>query len=414
MKQFFTVFKFEFANFIKNKVFIGLTVVVLIAITIVAFFPRLTAQTDISINLGDNEPKQLLLVDNSGFDGLTTALKDALSDYQINVEIQDKETDFEAQVRDGEYEIAIIINSPLEYKYIVNNLGLYDTTTYIVDEVLISAYKNNYLASAGLSENQIIEFSTAMVQSDSVIVGQDQTQSFFHAYLLMMGLYIVVLVYGQLVAQSVATEKSSRAMELLITSANPKSLIFGKVIGTGMAGLLQVCVMLAWGVICVIINKDYIADSEVLSMFTSISPTLIIYTVIFFVLGFALYAFLAGAMGSMASKLEEVGTLTMPVMFIFILSFVITMVMMSADNVDSIIIKVLSYIPFTSPMAMFARICMGTANTVQALISIAILVVSIIGVGNLAVAIYRIGILMYGKPPKLNEIMRALRKSKNS
>lgn len=411
MKQFFTVFKFEFINFIKNKIFVGLTLVLAIVIAIVAFFPRLANGKDISLNFGDDTIPSLLIVNNSGDETLTDALKSALVDYEITVEKYDLEKAKEL-VTNEEYKIAIVIDSPLKYNYVVDNLGLYDTTSYIIDEILLSSYKMNYLANAGLSNEEIDEFSSAFVTSESIIVGQDQTQSFFHAYLLMMVLYMAVLIYGQLVAQSVATEKSSRAMELLITSANPKSLIFGKVIGTGVAGLAQITVLLLWGVICIVINKEYLADNEVMSMFMSISPSVIVYTVIFFVLGFGLYAFLNGAMGSMASKLEDVGTLTMPVMFTFIVSFVITIAFMSADNIDNPFINILSYIPFTAPMAMFARICMGTASHLEALASIVILIISIYGVGRLAVAIYRIGILMYGKPPKFNEIARALKKNK--
>ena len=411
MKQFFTVFKFEFINFLKNKIFIGLTIALALVITVVAFFPRFSSGKDLSLNFGDDTVKSLLIVNNTDDEKLTEALTSTLVDYEITVEKYDLEKAKEL-VTNEEYKIAIVIDSPLKYNYVVDNLGLYDTTSYIIDEIMLTSYKSNYLANAGLSPEEISEFSSAFVESESIIVGQDQTQSFFHAYLLMMVLYMAVLIYGQLVAQSVATEKSSRAMELLITSANPKSLIFGKVIGTGVAGLAQITALLLWGVICVVVNKDYLADNEVLSMFTSISPSVVVYTVVFFILGFALYAFLNGAMGSMASKLEDVGTLTMPVMFTFIVSFVITISFMSADNIDSVFINVLSYIPFTAPMAMFARICMGTASHLEALISIIILIISIYGVGRLAVAIYRIGILMYGKPPKFNEIARTLKKNK--
>ena len=411
MKQFFTVFRFEFINFIKNKIFIGLTLVLALVIGVVTFFPRLSNGKDISLDFGNNTTPSLLIVNNSGDEKLTDAIKSALVDYEITIDKYSVE-EVKNLVSNKDYKIAVIIDSPLKYNYVVDNLGLYDTTSYIINETLLSSYKANYLANAGLSADEIKEFSSAFVTSESIIVGQDQTQSFFHAYLLMMMLYMAVLVYGQLVAQSVATEKSSRAMELLITSANPKSLIFGKVIGTGVAGLAQITALLLWGIICVLINKDYLADNEVLSMFMSISPSVIVYTVIFFISGFGLYAFLNGAMGSMASKLEDVGTLTMPVMFTFIISFVVTISFMSADNIDSVFINVLSYIPFTAPMAMFARICMGTATHLEAFISIVILIISIYGVGRFAVAIYKIGILMYGKPPKFNEIVRALKKNK--
>jgi ABC-2 type transport system permease protein len=410
MKQLLTVLKFEFLNFLKNKVFIVLTLVVAVVIAIITFFPRFSSMTNISFGDKEKEKQSLLIIDNSQLDGTGELLKTALTEYDATVEKGKNLDEAKTVIKNGDYDAAILLTSPTEYSYIVNNLGLYDTTAYLIDEILISNYKTLYLANAGFTEEQIVEFSSIAINGTSIVVGEDHTQSFFHAYLLMMVLYMAVLVYGQLVAQSVATEKSSRAMELLITSANPKSLIFGKVLGTGLAGLSQITCLLGWGLICLMLNKKYFVGNEIFEMFSGISTSLVVYTIIFFVLGFLLYAFLMGSLGSMASKLEDVGTLTMPAMFTFVISFVASITFLSAGSVDSTIMKALSFIPFTSPMAMFARICMGTATTIEALISIVILIVSIIVIGYFAVAVYRIGILMYGKPPKFNEIIRALKK----
>ena len=410
MKQFLTVFKFEYLNFVKNKIFIALTVAIAIIIAVVSFYPRFSSGSDVSINFGNQETPSLLVIDKANIVRLEELLKETLSQVDISFSSDGDETSAKLSVEKEEYDSAIVINSPIEYTYIVKNLGLYDTTEQTINQILLAQYKITALQDFGLSAEQITDFSTITVKGNSVIVGQDQAQNFMHAYILMMVLYIAVLVYGQLVAQSVATEKSSRAMELLITSANPRNLIFGKVLGTGFAGLSQMAIILLWGILCVAINKDYLVDSNMFSMFTGFSVSMIGYTIIFFVLGFLLYAFLLGAMGSMASKLEDVGALTMPVMMFLIIGFVITIALMSSGYVDSTIVKVLSYFPFTSPMAMFARIAMGTATTLEAIISIIVLILSIIGVGYLAVAIYRVGILMYGKPPKFNEIARALKK----
>lgn len=410
MKQFLAVFKFEYLNFIKNKIFIFLTVAVAVIITVVAFYPRFSSSTDISLDFGKQETPSLLVIDKASVVGLEEIIKSTLKDVDITFTTDGDENSAKNSVENKEYTSAVVITSPLEYTYIVENLGLYDTTEQNINNILLSHYKTIALQGYGLSMEEIVDFSTITVKSNSLIVGQDQTQNFMHAYILMMVLYITVLVYGQIVAQSVATEKSSRAMELLITSADPKNLIFGKVLGTGFAGLTQMAVILVWGILCVAINKDYLIDSNMFSMFTGFSASMIIYTIVFFLLGFLLYAFLLGAMGSMASKLEDVGTLTMPVMIFLIIGFVVTISFMSSGNIDSSIVKFLSYFPFTAPMAMFARIAMGTATNIQAIISIVILIISIIGVGYLAVAIYRIGILMYGKPPKFNEIVRALKK----
>ena len=110
--------------------------------------------------------------------------------------------------------------------------------------------------------------------------------------------------------------------------------------------------------------------------------------------------------------MEDVNTLVMPVMLIVVASFMATLFSMVSGNVDSTLMKVLSFVPFTSPMAMFARIAMSEVAAAQIILSIVILIASIIGIGFLAAGIYRVGVLMYGKPPKPKELARILRGAK--
>ena len=135
--------------------------------------------------------------------------------------------------------------------------------------------------------------------------------------------------------------------------------------------------------------------------------SILLYTILFFVLGFLLYAFLYGALASLASRLEDINTLVMPVSFLMIIAFLVSIFSMLGD-VDSVLMRVASFVPFTSPMAMFTRICMGSVAPWEVVLSVALLVGSTIGIGYLAAAIYRVGVLMYGKPPKLMALVRAV------
>ena len=135
---------------------------------------------------------------------------------------------------------------------------------------------------------------------------------------------------------------------------------------------------------------------------------MLVYMLIFFVLGFLIYAFLFGAIGSTATKLEDINTSTMPLMFLFIIAFMVVMFSMTSGEIDNILMKVCSFIPFTSPMAMFTRIAMSTVPWYEITLSISILVGSVIGVGILSAKIYRVGVLLYGTTPKLGAIMKAV------
>jgi ABC-2 type transport system permease protein len=226
---------------------------------------------------------------------------------------------------------------------------------------------------------------------------------------MIFALYMVILLYGQMVATNVATEKSSRAMEVLITSAKPTSMMFGKVLASCIAGFTQLVLVFGTAILLYNINKDALSNPIIASIF-DIPMELFAYLIIFFVLGFLIYAFMFGAIGSTASKLEDINTSVMPITFLFIIAFMVVMFSMSSGSIDNIAMYVCSYIPFTSPMAMFTRICMSTVAWYEIAISIAILVASTVGIGVLSAKIYRVGVLLYGTPPKIGNILKTVLK----
>ena len=132
---------------------------------------------------------------------------------------------------------------------------------------------------------------------------------------------------------------------------------------------------------------------------------------IFFLLGFFIYAFMYGAIGSTTSKLEDINTSVMPVTMLFIIAFIVVVFSLSSGTVDNTLLKVCSYIPFTSPIAMFTRIAMSTVSFYEIAISIAILIVSAVGIGIISAKIYRVGVLLYGTTPKIGTVLKLIRKA---
>lgn len=405
MKQFAKVFKFEFLNILRSKAFIFLTLLMFIGSTAVLFYPRFSNSQKAPL-IGENTPDKLAVFDGVG--NLGEFIKENMTSYEITLCNDEAEAD--TLLKDKTVDASIIINSSLSYTYSVNDMSLYDETAKTVSELLQIKYRETRLAEFGLTESQISEIQSAVAVPEIKIVGNDQAQSFLYTYILLFMLYMAVIAYGQMIAQSVATEKSSRAMELLITSAKPDSLIFGKVLGTGFAGLSQMLIILLWALLCYRINAPFLDDNFLVASIFDMPVSLIIYTAVFFVLGFLIYAFLYGAFGSLASKTEDLSTLTTPLTFLMVIAFIVPITSISSGNVDSGLMKVLSFIPFTSPMAMFARIAMSTVNPLHIAFSIIILILSNIGIGYIAVLIYRMGILMYGKPPKITQVLKQLKK----
>jgi len=219
------------------------------------------------------------------------------------------------------------------------------------------------------------------------------------------------LLYGQMVASNVASEKSSRAMEVLVTSAKPVSMMFGKVMASCIAGIIQLVSVFGSSILFYSINKEHWSDNQIIASIFDMPIDLLIYMLVFFVLGFLIYAFLYGAIGSMASKLEDINTSSLPLTFMFVIAYIVVIVAMSVGDFDSLLMKICSYVPFTAPMAMFTRIAMGSVPIYGILISMSILVLSAAGIGVLSAKIYRVGVLLYGTPPKFSAIIKAIRKA---
>ena len=409
MKQFGKILKFELKGYMRNKVFVGITIFLVVAIAIVMFIPNIIAAFE--SDEGDVTPTDLpTMLVYAEDENLSAIVKEyfgnAFVDYNVKV-AEGSVDDLKNDIISGNAECAFVMNSASSYTYYVNNLSMYDMNTEVANTVLQEVYRINAMVQNGLTPEQAGEIMSVQIESGTETLGKDQMQNFFYTYIMIFALYMVILLYGQMVATNVATEKSSRAMEVLVTSAKPTSMMFGKVLASCIAGFSQLVLIFGTAILLYNVNKDALSNPLVASIF-DIPIELFIYLIVFFVLGFLIYAFMFGAIGSTASKLEDINTSVMPITFLFIIAFMVVMFSMSSGSVDNTAMLVCSYIPFTSPMAMFTRICMSTVAWYEIAISIAILIGSTIGIGVLSAKIYRVGVLLYGTPPKFTNIIKTV------
>lgn len=412
MNQFGKILKFELSGYLKNKVFVGVTVFLVIAITIAMFIPNISAMFKSDEEaVPDVLPGMLVYADDPELSSMVGQyFGEAFPDYAIMLADGSLE-DVKAKVVSGDVQCAFVMDSLDSYTYYVNNLSMYDANMQTANSVLQEVYRVTAMVQGGMSPEQAEKILSAQIQCNAVTLGKDQMQNFFYTYIMIFALYMVILLYGQMVATNVAVEKSSRAMEVLITSANPTSMMFGKVIASCLAGLMQLIAVFGTALVFYNINKSAWGDNMIIESIFNIPLSLFAYMLLFFILGFLIYAFLYGAIGSTASKLEDINTSVLPITFLFIIAFIVVMASMGSGNIDNTIMKVCSFIPFTSPMAMFTRICMSTVPWYEILISVAILIGSTIGVGFIAAKIYRVGVLLYGTSPKLGNIIKSVWKS---
>lgn len=409
MKQFSKILTFELKHFMRNRVFMGITLLLVVLIGAVMFIPRILETSRSGEADPASLPVLLLAADTADHAApLQEAFAAAFPEY--TVQLCDK-GDVQVLLTVGTGECAFVLDSLTSYTYYVNNLSMYDTNTGAADAALQTVYRMDALVAGGMTPEAAEAILKADVEHETVTLGTDQAENFFYTYIMIFALYMVILLYGQMVATNVATEKSSRAMELLITSAKPTAMMFGKVIASCLAGLIQLAAVFGSAFLFFNLNKVYWADNQIVNSIFNMPLELLGYMFLFFVLGFFIYAFMYGAMGSTASKLEDINTSVMPITMLFIIAFMVVMYSLSSGDVNNPAILVCSYVPFTSPMAMFTRIAMSTVPWYEILLSVAILIGSVFGVGVLAAKIYRVGVLLYGTPPKIGTVLKMIRKA---
>ncbi|MBR6228764.1 MAG: ABC transporter permease [Eubacterium sp.] len=405
MKQFKIIFNHELAEYMKNKAFVGFTLVIVAVILVVMFWPRFFSGNG---EEGEKSVPKVGIVTEGGVDAeLVKAIMEgdpSFSDREI--EIKEDASSLEAGVLDSSLESGYLIKDLKSYTYVVANRSMVDN----MEKALMTVMEKMNFASAmkdkGASTDEIKAAADVVITPDIKTLKSDQVSNYLYAYIMIFALYIIIMLYGSMVATSVASEKSSRAMEVLITSAKPNSLMFGKILAACAAGMGQLILIFGAAFAGYQINATYWDDKPVIGSIFNIPLNMILLMLLFFLLGFLLYAMLYGAVGSMATKVEDVSTLQTPIMFLFIIGFFIV-VMNIGTNVNSTIMVVASYFPFTSPMAMFSRIVLGDIAVYEVIISVAILIVSVGFFGVLAARIYRAGVLTYGKTPKFSDVIAA-------
>ena len=242
----------------------------------------------------------------------------------------------------------------------------------------------------------------------------EATTSFFIGFGLSIAIFMAIILYGQWIAFSVAEEKATRVMEIVLAAATPFQLLAGKVIGVGALALLQ------YVIVAVPILIAVVFQGQIASLLLGAPPSgglpegLSIGMLLAFggmlVLGFALYASLYAGAASLVSRQEDVNSIIAPLTFVSVGGYLVaSYVGTGVLPIDSPIVVALSFVPLFSPYLMLTRYGLDTATSLEVLVSMALILVAIPVALWLAARLYRAGVLLYGQPPSPRTLWRALR-----
>lgn len=285
-----------------------------------------------------------------------------------------------------------------------------DVSSFIInaeiERAVNEALRRNLLKSKGMTDQEIDSAFQTVDLAPRSPSGLGNAQAlFFTVFGMAMIFYIVVLLHGISVMRAILEEKTSRVMEVLLSTAQAKEMMAGKILGVGAVGLTQVVI---WALMVLVPSTlGLIAAADLIKGIISIK--LVVYFAVFFVLGFAVYSTLCAAVGAMVNSDQESQQLQFIVMMPMIIS-VFIMVNIIQSPGGSLALWA-SLFPLTAPLIMFLRVALQSPPWWQVALSIGLMIATIYGLVVVCGRIYRVGILMYGKKPTMPELMRWLRYS---
>jgi ABC-2 type transport system permease protein len=368
----------------------------------------------------DNGEEKVAVIDETGeLYSLFEAQLKAVNEELIIEEFKGSQKEAEAQVENGQYQGVLL----LSYDASRLPLAIYKSLSiadYLIPgdlQAAIQQVKAQLAASQlQLTPEQLVKLSEPVsferiALKDNAKTQEELSEARGLVYVILFVIYFAVIMYANMIAMEVATEKSSRVMEILISSVSPIKQMFGKILGIGLLSLTQMAVLLVTGSYFVKRNLQSMQGGffEFLG-FQNIPASTIVYAVIFFILGYFLYATLAAFLGSLVSRIEDVQQMITPMTLLVVAGFMIAM--FGLNQPDTTFITITSYIPFFTPMLMFMRVGMLTLPVWEPILGILILVITIVILALFGAKVYAGGVLMYGKSNSFKDIKKALQLTK--
>lgn len=413
----------EFAEKVFSRIFAVSTILLASLAVVVALTPVLLKAVDrgSTTTIAITSPSRELTTASVGILGNFLNPAGAEVAPYTFVEV-DPGTDLAAAVRDGQYAGALIgrrlESGGLDFQFLAGeSIGTDRVQQLQVGSFAIGIFdwisRSNF---AGATTFLTPAFNSASVAAGGgapeTIGASEYAGRRIVGVVFVVLIFITLVIYGMWVAAGVVAEKSSRVMELLISAATPEQLVLGKVIGIGLAGLLQYVAILVPAVVT-ILAQDRIAELILGSSsagldisLSTLTPGLLIAYGGFWILGFVLYALIYAAAGSLVSRAEDLQVLALPLSLVAIGGYFLAMMALSGGIGP--LVRLGSYVPFWSPFVMLTRLTVARVEPWELVLSYGLLVAMIPIVAVVAIRVYSAGVLLYGQRPGLRAISAAI------
>lgn len=408
------IIKREYLSRVRRKSFILSTFLLPI------FFIAMIALPTVIAAISGPEDKKIAIIDQTAY-----ISKAFLNNEDMMFEVSDQSVD---SLKNRE-DIDAILIIPENVVDKPDNLILYTNGSIAMQtEMYIKHILNNAIEQIKLSrynidnlEEIINEVKTNVGIKTIRIDGEDEKESssiasYMVGLLLALLLYMIIMMYGQMVMTSIIEEKNNRVLEIVVSSIKPVRLMLGKLLGIGAVAVTQI---LIWGVIIGAFSLTIMpslitqaaaagSDMEIVDMLSAIGDPgyligLFVIMTAFLILGYMFYSSIYAAIGSAVDNIQDASQLQAFALAPILISMIFAMTVLNDPNSE--LALWLSMIPFTSPIVMMARLPFGIAAW-QIVVSLIILAVTTVFVVWISAKIYRVGIFMYGKKPNIKDLIR--------
>lgn len=398
MSNFWTAFWMNYKSKVKSKSYIIITVMMSLLIV-----GGMNANRIIDFFMNNNDKKMAIVTTSDTiYEQVEKSYKNIDNTLKFK-HITSKQNAKEG-VKNGSYEYAVIINiladKQLSATYVTeNNIKEIDVTT--IQTVLSQIQSSSIAQQLNLAPEDLAKLKSPVKINTEIISKAVKDEEHKESVTVLINIFILanyflILMYAAQLATDVAIEKSSRVMELVVSSISPSKHLYSKLISTLCIGITQIGVWLLVGIISF---KTGIGSSKQGFLegieFSAFEPSLLLYGLVFFILGFLLYGALASLLGSLVSRTEEASQAVVPLTILLLIAFYIALYGLS--NPGSAIITITSYIPLFTPIVMLVRIGFLNISNWEIAITIISLTVTTFIVILLTARIYRGGVLLYGK-----------------
>ncbi len=437
------IIKREYLTRVRNRTFIIMTI--LGPVLIIGFYAVLI----FAIISQEEKPHTVCVVNNSS---MSATMNKTFQRYNIlkpksNLKFIFKYNDrFEAidHIKEGEYQSILYIppNCPPHYSGIrlaydvrpsnTMKLAIDAEVSKMAEEMNMFFIGVDAVYKDSIHESINVRMQTAESMGDPKAEDKEQlrTVQSILAYIFGIGIYLFIFMYGVQVFRGVMEEKTNRIVEVVVSSVKPFQLMLGKIIGIALVGLTQFIILVTFtGLVISALtmafaptiaqqvqsgsmesqldvsgfNMGYFLDA----LYLMNLPLILGVFVFYFIFGYLLYASLFAAVGSSVDSESDSQQFMLPITLPLIFAF--AMGQYVVNDPDGVLAVILSMIPFTSPIIMTVRVCVGSVQIWEVLVSMTILMGTFYFVVKMAAKIYRTGILMYGKKPSYKELFKWLR-----